>query len=66
MDLSWHALNSMIQVKTLYHTQKQGFGYRSLSKKFQTHPLKPAEAEPSFRKVSLSLAKLCMFFPAHL
>ena len=23
MDLSWHALNSMIQVKTLYHSQKQ-------------------------------------------
>ena len=43
----------MLQVKTLYHTEKQGFGYPWLSKKFQTHPPKPAEAEPSFGKVSL-------------
>jgi len=27
MDLSWHALNSMLQVETLYRTEKQGFGY---------------------------------------
>jgi len=27
MDLSWHALNFMLQVKTLYQTEKQGFGY---------------------------------------
>jgi len=33
---------------------------------FKTHPPKPAEAEPSFRKVSLLPAKLCMLFPAHL
>ena len=32
--------------KTLYHTEKQGFGYLWLSKKFQTHPPKPAEVEP--------------------
>jgi len=43
MDLSWHALNSMIQAKTLYHTEKQGFGNPWLSKpKFQTHALKPS------------------------
>jgi len=35
-------------------------------KKFQTHPPKPAEAEPSFRKVSLPPAKLHVLFPAHL
>ena len=39
MDLSWHALTSMVQVKTLYHTEKQGLGYLWLSKEFQTHPL---------------------------
>jgi len=33
MDLSWHALNSMLQVKTPYRTEKQGFGYPWLSKK---------------------------------
>ena len=38
------ALNSMLQVKTLYYTEKQGFGYPWLSKKFQTHPPKPTEA----------------------
>jgi len=26
MDLSWHALNSTLQAKTLYHTEKQGLG----------------------------------------
>ena len=52
--------------QTLYHIEKQGFGYPWLSKIFQTHPQKPAEAEPSFRKVSLPPAKLHMFFCAHL
>ena len=47
MDLSWHALNFMLQAKTLYHPEKQGFGYPWLPKKFQTHRPKPAEAEPS-------------------
>ena len=65
MDLSWHALNSKLQAKTtLYHTEKQGFGYPWLSKKFQTHPPKPTEVKP-LRKVSLPLAKLRMLFPAH-
>ena len=66
MDLSWHALNFMLQVKTLYHPEKQGFGYPWLSKKFQTHPPKPAEAEPSLRNVIQPPAKLRMLFPAHL
>ena len=39
---------------------------RDFQIKFQTHPPKPAEAEPSFRKVSLSPAKLHMLFPTHL
>jgi len=34
----------------LYHTENKGFSYLWLSK---AHPPKPAEAEPSFRKVSL-------------
>ena len=47
MDLSWHALNSMLQVKTLYHTEKQEFGYPWLSKKISRHtPQKPAELSP--------------------
>ena len=61
-----HALNSILQVKTLYHTEKQGFGYLGFQKKFKTHPPKPTEVKPSFRKVSILLAKLCMLFPAHL
>ena len=35
----------------------------ALKKKIQTHPPKPTEAKPSFRKVSLSPAKQCMLFP---
>ena len=37
MDLSWYALNSMILVKNLYHTEKQGFGYPWPSKKNSRH-----------------------------
>ena len=66
MDLSWHALNSMLQVKTLYHPENQEFGYPGFQKKFQMHPPKPAEAEPSFRKVSLPPAKLRLLFLSHL
>ena len=47
MDLSWHALNPRTQAETHIHIEKQGFGYLWLSKNIQTHPLKPAEAEPN-------------------
>ena len=52
--------------KTLYHTEKQGFGYPGFQIKFKTHPPEPAEVKPSFRKVSLLPAKLHILFPAHL
>jgi len=32
-------------------TENQEFGYLWLSKQFQTHPLKPPKAKPSFKKV---------------
>ena len=51
MDLSWHALNSTLQAKTLYHTEEQGFGYPWLSKK------NPAEAEPSSERSAYPLQK---------
>ena len=61
-------MDSMLQVKTLHHTEKQGFGYLWLSKKtFQTHPPKPTEAEPHFKKVSLpAKLRVCILFPTHL
>jgi len=59
MDLTWHALNSMLQVQTLSHW-KQGFGNQWLLKKITI------EAEPSFRKASLPIAKLHILFPAYL
>jgi len=37
MDISWHALSSMLQAKTLYHAEKQGFGYPWLFKKNSRH-----------------------------
>ena len=52
--------------KTLYHTEKQGFGYPGFQTKFKTHPPKMAAVEPSFRKVNLLPAKLRMLFPAYL
>ena len=42
----------MLQAKTLYHNEKQGLATRGFQKIPDTPP-KPAEAEPSFRKVSL-------------
>jgi len=43
MDLSWHA--TLMHVKTLYYTEKQGFGNPWLSKpKFQTHAIKPTRS----------------------
>ena len=66
MDLSWYALNSVLQAKNLYHTEKQGFATCDFQKKFQTQQSKHTEAEPSFRKVSLPPAKLRMLFPAYL
>ena len=47
-------------------SKKQGFGHHGFQIKFNTHPPKPAEVEPSFRKVSLLPAKLHILFPAHL
>ena len=61
MDLSWHALNSLfITLKS------KDLATRGFQEKFQTHPPKPDEAEPSFTKVSLLPAKLRILFPAHL
>ena len=47
----------------LYHTEKQGFGRRGFQIKFKIHPPKPAEVEPSFRKVSLLLQNYVFFSP---
>jgi len=32
MDLSWYALTSQLQVKTLYHTEKQGLAILAFKK----------------------------------
>ena len=62
MGLSWWALSSILQVKTLYCTEKQGFGYLWLSKNTRhSH-----QNLPSFRKVSSPPAKLYMLCPTHL
>jgi len=66
MDLSWHALNSTLQTKTHYHTEKQGFGYSWLSKKSRHTYQNPLKLSPVLEKVSLLPAKLHMLFPAHL
>ena len=47
----------------LYHTEKQGFGYLWFSKKFQTHPPKPAEGEPSSERSAYPLQNYVCFSP---
>ena len=56
MDLSWHAyaLNSMIQFKTVCHTEKHKLGSRGFQKNSRpTRYINPTEADPGFRKVNL-------------
>jgi len=66
MDLSWHALNSVQQVKNLYHTEKQGLATRGFQKKNSRHAhqdlLKPSPvSERSAYPMQTTYA-----FPAHL
>ena len=64
MDLSWHALNSMLQAKTLYHTEKQGFGYLCLSKKILDTPTKTHWSRAQFQEGHPTPCKTT--FPTHL
>jgi len=68
MDLPWHVLTSLLQVKTVYHSEKQGFSYSGFQKKNSrhTHQNWLKSIEPSFRKVSLPPANNVCFFSAHL
>jgi len=66
MDLSWYALNSMVQAKLFITLKSKDLATHGFQKKIRAHPPKPAEVKPSFRKVSLSPAKLRMLFFAHL
>ena len=56
----------MLHVKTLYHMESKDLATQGFQNKIHTEPLKHAKAKPSFRKVSLPLAKVRMLFPAHL
>ena len=49
MDLSWYALTSLLQVKLSNTLKSKDLAILAFQKKFQTHPLKLAEVEPSFR-----------------
>jgi len=63
MDLSQHALNSMLQVKTLYHTEKQGFGYPWLSKEIPETPTKTCWSRAQFQKGQPTPCKTTNTFP---
>jgi len=63
MDLSWHALNSTLQAKTLYHTEKQGFGYLWLSKKIPDTPTKTRWSWAQFQKGQPTPNKTTYTFP---
>ena len=60
IDLSWHALNSVLPVKTIYHTEKLGLGYPWLSKKFHQNPLKPS---PVSERLAYPLHNYISFSP---
>ena len=64
MDLSWHALNSTLQAKTLYHTEKQGLGY--LWPKNPDTPTKTRWSRAQFQKGQPTPCKTMYAFPAHL
>jgi len=66
MDLSWHALNSMLQAKTLYHTEKQGFGYLWLSKRNSDTPTKTRWGWAQFQKGQPTPCKTTYAFPRSL
>ena len=61
--LSWHALNSMVQVKHTVALKSKDLATRGFQKKFQTHPLKPAEVAPNFQKGQPTPCKTAYAFP---
>jgi len=63
MDLSWHALNSVLQVKTFYHTEKQGFGYPWLSKTNPDTRTKTRISQAQFQKDQPTPCKTTHAFP---
>jgi len=62
MDLSWNELNFMLQVKTLYHIERQGFGYPWFSKKNPDTPTKTRWSWASERS-AYPLQNYECFFP---
>ena len=63
MDSSWHALSYKLQVKTLCHTGKEGFGYLWLSKNFQTHPPNLLKPSPVLERSAYHLQNCICFSP---
>ena len=64
MDLSWHSLNSMLQVKTLKGEDLATCGFQKDSRHTHQNPLKLSPV--SERSAYLPPAKLRMLFPTHL
>ena len=62
MDLSWHALNSKLQAKTLYHTEKQGFGFLYLSKNSRHTHQNPLKLSPLSERSAYPLQNYICFF----
>ena len=62
MDLSWHALNSMLEVKTLYHTEKQGFGYPGFQKNSRHTHQNPLKSNPVSERSAYPLQNYICFY----
>jgi len=64
MDLSWHALNLMLQVKILYHNKSKDLATCGFPKNFQIHPPKPAVMlSPVSERSAYSLQNYICFSP---
>jgi len=63
MDLSWYALTFLLQVKTLYHTEKQGFGYPGFQKNSRHTHQNRLKLSPVSEKSAYPLQNYICFSP---
>jgi len=63
IDLSWHALSPGYRSELTAALKSKNLATHGFQEIFQTHLLKPTEAEPSFRRINLPPAKLQILFP---
>ena len=66
MNLSWHALSPGYRSELTAALKSKDLTTHGYQEKFQTHLLKPTEAERTFRRLNLPPAKLWILFPTYI